>query len=170
MKKIILILFLLLLTSCSLYKYEETTNEYKKMILVDTNFGTTSFSYPKDKDYVIQREKSNNPATIYTTSEKENFVLYINHINTTNDSYETSKKNRTKSSSYKEYKWNNFKGYSFNGSKDNINFIIMLKEDNEYAIGLFGTLKTSNDVDATELFKSDEFQKMMNSITFETKK
>ena len=165
MKKILLIVFLILiLTSCDLFKKEDN-KDYNEIILKDDKFGITTFRYDKEKVFNIEENKKIKPVELNITSEDDDFNLDIYHINTSIEGYETSKKNRKKSNSYKEYTWNNYRGYTYNGSKDNINFIILLKEDEENSIGLFGTLRCSNQ-NTIKYFEDEQFQKILNTISY----
>jgi len=175
MKKKILIVLLIVvtlvgLTGCN--KKEEkgdvkttttTTAAANKIVLNDKGFGKTELSFDKNKDYKLKEETNGKYISIDVESEKENFELQLYHFDTNKNSYETGKKNREKSGDYKEYTWGKFKGYSFDGSKFSIKFNIQLTDDK----ALFGELDSQDKkVDIREVFKSADFQKLLNSISF----
>ena len=80
-------------------------------------------------------------------------------------------KNRSTSTEYKEYKWNKYNGYSYDGDKYSINFNILLKENDNKAKVLFGAMEYEDykTADVSENFKSKSIQDLLNSITFEEK-
>ena len=58
MKKILLIVFLILiLTSCDLFKKEDN-KDYNEIILKDDKFGITTFRYDKEKVFNIEENKT----------------------------------------------------------------------------------------------------------------
>jgi len=176
MKKKCLIFSLLLIslfvfTGCG--KKEESTNTKvdisKKLTLTDEGYGTTTFTYGEDKDYVVKDEHSGKYMTLKVTSEKENFELELYHTSTYAGSYETGKKNRSSSDEFKEYTWNGYKGYTYNGTNTSISFNILLDSSENEEKVLFGSMEyhNSNDMHVLDTFKSDDFQKLLNSIKFE---
>lgn len=175
-KKIILsfaiILTLCLITGCS----KKSENNSKKnvssdeeIIIKDEGFGTTKLSYSKDKDYKVSFDNTGKYTTVKVESEKENFVLEMYHFDSVVVSYEEGKENRKNSNEFKEYKWNGYEGYSYNGDKYSIDFNVLLKTNDNKVKALFGTVSysDSNTANVSEVFKSSEFQKLLKSISFE---
>ena len=95
------------------------------------------------------------------------------HFDTFIGTYEDGQSNRSKDNEYKEYKWNGFSGYSYNGDKYSIDLNILLKsnDSNSKAKALFGTMSNLDDKDAnaSETFKGKDVQDLLSSITFEEK-
>ena len=175
-KKIVLSLMLIvsifMITGCG-SKKEEKKKESKKedtmkeIVLKDEGFGTTTFKYDKNKDYEIKEETGGKYKTLIISSEEENFEVEIYHVDTSDDGYNSTKENRSNSDEFKEYTWNKYKGYSYDGSKTGISFNILLKDGKEAKV-LFGEFdykdyKTAN---IAETFKSVSIQNLLNSITF----
>ena len=70
-----------------------------------------------------------------------------------------------------EYTWNNLKGYTYNGDKFSISFNVLLKDNSNSSKALFGQMSyiDNNTANIEETFRSEGFQKILNSITFEEK-
>lgn len=180
MKKSLKFLLLVLcvgviLTGCGKKKEGETTTKkddnMKEVVISDDGFGVTKLKYSKDKDYEIKTEDGGKYTTIIIKSVKENFKLELYHFDTFIGTYEDGQTNRSKNNEYKEYKWNGFSGYSYNGDKYSIDMNALLKENDNKAKALFGTLSNVNDKDAnaSETFKGKDVQDLLSSITFEEK-
>ena len=165
-------------TGCGKKKEEESSSskkndDMKEIVISDDGFGVTKLKYSKDKDYEVKTEDGGKYTTIVIKSEKENFKLELYHFDTFIGTYEDGQTNRSKDNEYKEYKWNGFSGYSYNGDKYSIDMNILLKSDDSSskAKALFGTMdyvdyKSAN---VSETFKSKDVQDLLNSITFEEK-
>lgn len=175
-KKIALVLMLVFtvfaLTGCNTNKDTKTKTEKKdtdkQIVLKDEGFGTTTFTYSKDKDYVVKEETGGKYKSLIISSEKENFELQIYHFDTTSASFGTGKANRSDSNGFKEYTWNNYKGYTYNGDKDLISFNILLKDNSNSSKALFGQMQplNRNEANIEETFRGDNIQKLFNSISF----
>lgn len=175
-KKIALVLMLVFtvfaLTGCNKNKDTKTKTEKKdtdkQIVLKDEGFGTTTFTYSKDKDYVVKEETGGKYKSLIISSEKENFELQIYHFDTTSASFGTGKANRSDSNGFKEYAWNNYKGYTYNGDKDLISFNILLKDNSNSSKALFGQMQplNRNEANIEETFRGDNIQKLFNSISF----
>lgn len=175
-KKIALVLMLVFtvfaLTGCNKNKVTKTKTAKKdtdkQIVLKDEGFGTTTFTYSKDKDYVVKEETGGKYKSLIISSEKENFELQIYHFDTTSASFGTGKANRSDSNGFKEYTWNNYKGYTYNGDKDLISFNILLKDNSNSSKALFGQMQplNRNEANIEETFRGDNIQKLFNSISF----
>lgn len=172
-KKIVLSLMLIaslfMITGCESKKNEEKKkvkeeNTMKEIVLTDDNYGITTFKYDKEKDYEIKENAGGKYKELIITSEKENFELQIYHTDQSEDSYKIAKENRSNSDEFKEYTWNKYKGYSYNGSKTGISFNILL-EDGKVLFGEFSYVDYKT-ADLTETFKGEAIQNLLNSITF----
>ncbi len=176
-----LLLFLcvgVVLTGCGKKKDGESSSskkndDMKEIVISDDGFGVTTLKYSKDKDYEVKEKDGGKYTTVIIKSKKENFALELYHFDTFIGSYEDIQTNRSKDNEYKEYKWNGFDGYSYNGDKYSINLNILLKasESDNKAKALFGSMEyydysTSN---VSETFKGKAVQDLLNSITFEEK-
>ena len=184
MKKILISLLLAVtivsLTGCGKKnetKGNDTTNKNetinnvvttKNITLEDEDFGITTFTFDGNKDYEIREEYAGKYVDVTISSKNDNFKLQLYHFLTNDISYENNKESRKESSNYKEYKWNNFDGYTYNGSKNSIDFNIFLKNNNGEVKALFGSMEYKDDETANipEFFESDTFQKFINTITF----
>ena len=170
---LLLIVSLFMITGCGSNKKEEKKKETKKedtmkeIVLSDKEFGTTTFKYDKNKDYEVKIEEGGKYKTLVISSKKENFEVEIYHVDSSDDGYKSLKENRSKTDEFKEYTWNKYEGYSYDGSKTGISFNILLKDGKEAKV-LFGEFdyvdyKTA---DIIETFKSDSVQNLLKSITF----
>lgn len=175
-KKIVLSLMLIvslfMITGCGSKKTEkkkETKKDdsIKEIVLKDEGFGTTTFKYDKDKDYEVEIKEGGKYKTLVISSEKENFEVEIYHTDTSDDGYNSLKESRSNTDEFKEYTWNKYNGYSYDGSKTGISFNILLKDGAEAKV-LFGEFdyKDYKTADVSETFKGESVQKLLNSITF----
>ncbi len=170
---LMLVITIFALTGCG-KKTETKTKTVKKntdkqIVLKDEGFGTTTFTYSNDKDYVVKEDASGKYKELTISSESENFELQIYHFDTTSASFGTGKANRSDSNGFMEYTWNKYKGYTYNGDKDLISFNILLKDDSNSSKALFGQMEPLNSTDANieETFRGESVQKLLNSISFE---
>ncbi|MCR4581177.1 MAG: YgdI/YgdR family lipoprotein [Bacilli bacterium] len=169
-KKIFVCLFALMmvftLTACG--SKNQTKDDRKEITIKDEGYGTTTLKYSKDKDYEVKEETGGKYKTIKVTSKKENFDLELYHTDTAIESYRAGKENRKSTKEFKEYTWNNYQGYSYDGSKYMINFNILLKDAEGNSKVLFGSMSYVDykEANVTELFKSEDFQNLLNSISF----
>ena len=175
-KKIVLSLMLIvslfMITGCGSKKESNKEKEKKvedtrkEIVLKDEGYGTTTFKYDKDKDYEIKEETGGKYKELIISSETENFELQIYHTDQIEASYEIGKNNRSNSSEFKEYTWNKYNGYSYNGSKTSISFNILL-EDGKVLFGVFDSIN-ADEADMPETFKGDSIQSLLKSITFKS--
>jgi len=169
---VLLVALIAAITGCNKEKdksKQKTTKETdKKIVLKDDSFGTTTMTYSKDKDYEIKEEHTGKYTQLTITSQKENFELQLYHIDTTSASFGIGKANRSGSIGFMEYTWNGLKGYTYNGDKSSISFNVLLKDDSNSSKALFGQMSSSNtNANIEETFRSEDFQKVLNSIAFE---
>ena len=170
---VLLLGLIITITGCSkdkVVKKIKKEDPDKKIVLKDESFGTTTMTYSKDKDYVIKEDNSGKYTELTITSETEGFELQIYHIDITSAGFGTSKANRSGSTGFMEYTWNSLKGYTYNADKNMISFNILLKDNSNSSKALFGQMSSTNtNTNVEEIFRSEEFQKILNSITFEEK-
>ena len=150
---------------------EETNNNIvstKSVTLEDEDIGITTFKFDSNKDYEIKEEYSGKYVDVTLSSKIENFELQLYHFITNDISYENNKNSRSESNNFKEYKWNDFDGYTYNGSKNSISFNIFLKNNDGEVKALFGEMSSQNieNANISEFFESENFQKFLNTITF----
>ncbi|MBP3840712.1 MAG: hypothetical protein IK997_01150 [Bacilli bacterium] len=171
----LLIVLFVTITGCGKDKNTNKTKtireEDKKIVLKDDSFGTTTMTYAKDKDYEIKEEHTGKYTQLTITSQKENFELQLYHFDTTSANFGTGKANRSNSNGFMEYTWNSLKGYTYNGDKFSISFNVLLKDNSNSSKALFGQMSyiDNNTANIEETFRSEGFQKILNSITFEEK-
>ena len=161
---IFIILVVVTITGCG---KKEDKNK-KDLIIEDSGYGKTVLKYKQDKDYEVKEEVGGKYKEIFVTSNSENFTMQLYHTDSTDVGYNTGKDNRKENVGFKEYTWNGLNGYIYNANKNGVSFNILLKTTDGRAKVLFGNIepndmKTAN---VLELFESDDFQKMMSSITF----
>ena len=166
-KKILFGLFVILavvtLTGCG----KKEDNNLKDITLKDEGYGTTVLKYNKDKDYTIKEETGGKYKELDIRSESDKIRIQLYHTDSYEESYNAGKNNRKESTGFKEYTWNGLNGYIYNADKNSVSFNILLKVNDKKAKVLFGEISTTNtSADALSIFTGDEFQKMMNSITF----
>lgn len=164
-------------TGCGKKKDGDTNTSTKKddsmkeVVISDDGFGVTKLKYSKDKDYEVKTEEGGKYTTVIISSKEENFKLELYHFDTFIGTYEDGQDSRSTSDEYKEYKWNGFNGYSYHGDKYSIDMNILLKENDNKAKALFGTMSYEDykSANVSETFKSKDVQDLLNSITFEEK-
>ncbi len=172
MKKNILILlflsFILLFTGCS--NKEEVVPE-KGIDVFDEKTGY-KVTFKKAGDFeVIDTDTDGKFVKVTLKNEKLNAEMEVYFFEILLTNYNSSKERRHLNTEYKDYKWNNYEAYAYNGNKYGVDYNILLNEDNGNVIGLFGTVtytdyKTAN---VFETFNGEDFQAFMNSIVFEKK-
>lgn len=175
MKKIMYTLAVLVLvvtiTGCGSKKEKKSNNE--TMTIEDKNNGfKTTFTYPKDKKFEIEdaKEEGKYKEVIIKNTDK-NIKMDLYYFEIYDSSFESAKESRSNSDNYKEYTWNGYKGYIYNGNKYSLLFNILLKgeSDGKMGVGLFGSVDylDYNSANVLESFNSSDIQDLLNTIKFE---
>ena len=136
----------------------------------------------KDKGYVTTFKTINNkfkqPNQKYNHVDSDDLGVFItfDYIESSKEAYDYAKTHNFLGVEYKEgtvkdYKWNNYDGYFYNISENEIYFRILLEEDKDNSIVLSGFVgpkvdaKNKNE-DLTKFVDNQDFQKFLNSIEF----
>ena len=175
-KKILLSLLIVVLftiTGCGKNQennIEESNNNFIKII--DN----------KDRGYVTTFKTINNkfvqtnPKYNHVDSEKLGIFITFDYIESSKEAYDYAKTHNFLGREYskgevKEYKWNNYDGYFYGISENEIYFRILLEDDKDKSIVLSGFVgpkvnsKNKNE-DLTKYVDNEDFQKFLNSIEF----
>lgn len=167
MKKIFLSLLILIgvltITACG----KSSTNDLIK--IVDK----------KDRGYVTTFQTKNNnfvqkdPQYNHVDNEKLGIFLTFDYIESSKESYEYYKTHNFLGVQYsanevKDYKWNNYSGYSYGIKENEMSFRILLEDDGENVVVLdvFVGPKEKT-VDFAKIFESNDFQNFLNSVEFQ---
>ncbi len=184
MKKILFAaLALLLITGCGEKKENNNQDtkipdkkeETSELVILDSKTGyTTTFTYPNEKKYSIKKtiDTGKFVNVVFEIPEK-NLSFDVYYFESTTSSYDTLMENRKGSKGFKEYKWNSYSGYTYNGDKYSVDFNIFLSkiEDTNNMVGLFGTVEyiDYSKANVLEDFNSEEVQNLLNTVKFKVK-
>ena len=148
-------------------------DEIKEIVYKDNKSGyTLKFKIPKNSQYVVKdiNQEGGRFAELIMENKEKNVELQMYYFEITDENYKKIKQDRSETAGYKEYKWNNYDGYSYLGDKYSVSFNMYLKEetDNNRAVCLFGSMEYINNDNANslEVFNSEEFQNMMQTMEF----
>ena len=164
MKKYLILLLiplLVLVTAC-------TKNEGKQLKLVDSKFGTTTFTI--DDTYTdVEEEKDGASTEISFENESLDleYEMYYNRIRKA--TYKSSKETRSKQKYYKEYTFGDYKGYAYGEYESGLYMNIILAEDEEDYIILFVSLdRNDNDIEkvVAEIVEEKPTQDFFKSMKF----
>ena len=176
MKKKLLILLLIpalliTLTACDKKgKDTKKENNVKTITLKDEKIGyKTTFSYDKKENYSEVKEESGASKEISFDNEDKDvsFQMYYNKIS--DNSYETSKNNRSEQKYYKEYKFGKYEAYAYSEYDDGLYVIIKLAEEDNMDILLFVSIDridNNKDIIVKDVFEKD-LNKFFNTIKIE---
>ena len=140
----------------------------------------------KDRGYVTTFKTINNkfvqPNPKYNHIDSEDLGVFITleYIESTKEAYDYAKTHNFLGREYsegdiKEYKWNNYDGYFYNISENELYFRILLEDDPNNSIVLSGYVGPKTDSknenkDLTKLVDNKDFQNFLNSIEFKKEK
>lgn len=166
---ILLLIPVLVLTLTACTKKEGNTTNEKKLELVDSNYGTTTFIID---DTYTEIEESKGGASTELEFENETLDLDYDMYYTTmrKASYNTSKETRSKQKYYKEYKFGNYEGYAYGEYTSSMNLNIILSEDGEDYTVLFVSIDRHDSNEkkiVSDIIAEKETQSFLNSIKYE---
>ena len=103
-------------------------------------------------------------------NEKFNILADLTIDTMTKDDYDNLKDYRKNLNGYNEYAWNSLLGYSYDGDSEDISFVILLdNSEEEKHIVLLGRLmpyEEEVETNVSEVFKGEDFQSLLNTVTF----
>ncbi len=167
---LLVIIILFITTGCSnkpfdLFKEEENYN----LITITS----------KDKGYLTTFKSSNNifvqTSPKYNQIHSEDLSVFISfsYIESSKEAYDYTKTHNFLGYEYakgevKDYKWNNYSGYTYNVKENEMYFRILLVDDKEKSIILSAYVgdKHTKNLNLTKDFDSEDFQKFLNTIEF----
>ena len=136
----------------------------------------------KDKGYVTTFKTINNkfiqtnPKYNHVDSEELGIFITFDYIESSKEAYDYAKTHNFLGREYakediKEYKWNNYDGYFYNVSENEMYFRILLEDDKDNSIVLSAFIgpkldSKNKDVDLTKFVDNEDLQKFLNSIEF----
>ena len=165
----LMIIVLFTFTGCG---KKDEKEDLKSIIYKDEKSGyTLTFKAPKDSKFEVKEEQNTGKFNeMIINNEDLNVSLDIYYVEMTDSSYNSGKEARSADEGYKEYKWNKYDGYSYNGDKYSTYFEVYLDNDNSEGmmIGLFGSVEYINydNANVLEAFNSDDLQKFLSSMEF----
>ena len=171
MKKKILLSLLLVLSMLIFTGCGKKVEEKEKITIKDSKLNyVTTFEYDKEDGFeFIGKETGGRFSEITFKNEKENLNFDMYYSESTTETAENVKKNRSENKYYKEYKFGEYNGYVYGNYKDSLNLIITLKEDKKEhdCVELFVSIDTINyDADTVvfDLFKKPVITNFFKSI------
>ncbi len=169
---ILIILSLFIITGCNSKKdnstekkVEEKEEKLIKLTQKDKKYFTT-FKTVDDK--FVQT----NPKYNQVDSEELGVFITFQYIESTKEAYDYAKTHNFLGNKYaegevKEYKWNNYDGYSYGIAENELYFRILLEDNKDNCIVLSAFVGPKNKkVDFSKLLDSEDFKKFLNSIEF----
>ena len=173
-RKIILSLLILVavftITGCG----KESENKVK-----ESNNNLITITDVKGRGYVTTFKTINNkfvqtnPKYNHVDNQELGIFMSFEYIESSKEAYDYAKTHNFLGREYsegevKDYKWNNYDGYSYGISDNEMYFRILLEDDTDKSVVLsvFVGPKNGKDVDFAKIFDSDDFQKFLNSIEF----
>ena len=136
----------------------------------------------KNKGYVTTFKSINNkfvkpnPKFNHVDNEELGIFITLDYIESSKEAYDYAKTHNFLGREYakgevKDYKWNNYDGYFYSISENEMYFRILLEDDKDNSIVLSGFIgpKVSSDnknVDLREFVDNNDLQKFFNSIEF----
>ena len=146
-------------------KVEEKEEKLIKLTAKDKEYFTT-FKTVDDK--FVQT----NPKYNQVDSEELGVFITFQYIESTKEAYDYAKTHNFLGNKYaegevKEYKWNNYDGYSYGIAENELYFRILLEDSKDNCIVLSAFVGPKNKkVDFSKLLDSEDFKKFLNSIEF----
>lgn len=161
---LIIMIGLLFITACSFGSSKE------KIVYQDINLKlTTTFEYNEDDGFKFERDVTGGKfAEIEFSNEKQNLYFDMYYTKSSKVSSEIQKKSRSSDKYYKEYKFGDYKAYTYGTYKDKLNIVIDInKTINGQKIELFiaiSTIKEDKNIIVSDLFKKTVIQDFFKSI------
>ena len=140
----------------------------------------------KDKGYVTTFKTiggkfvQTNPKYNHVDSDKLGVFITLDYIESTKEAYDYAKTHNFLGREYAEgdvieHKWNNFDGYFYNVSENELYFRILLIDDSNNSVVLSGFVgpkvdSKNENKDLTKFVDSEDFEKFLNSIEFKKEK
>ena len=175
-KKILIILVILglfTITGCGKKSDSENQESSDNLIKIVDN---------KDKGYVTTFKTVNdkfiqtNPKYNHVDSTDLGVFITFDYIESSKEAYDYAKTHNFLGGEYakdavKDYKWNNYDGYFYNISENELYFRILLEDDKDNSIVLSGYVgpkvdSENKNEDLTKFVDNKDFQKFLNSIEF----
>lgn len=136
----------------------------------------------KDKGYVTTFKTIDNkfvqpnPKYNHVDSDELGIFITLEYIESSKEAYDYAKTHNFLGNEYaegdvKEFKWNNYDGYCYNISENELYFRILLEDDPNNSVVLSGFVgpkvdsKNKNE-DLTKLVDNEDFQDFLSSIEF----
>lgn len=177
MKKVVFSIISIILIIVVLFTFiccrKNKKNEEKEVIYKDEKSGyTLKFKIPQDSKYLVKDidQEGGRFAELTMENKEKNVEIVMYYFEITDENYKKIQQDRVETAGYKEYKWNQYDGYSYLGDKYSVSFNMYLKgeTDTSRAVCLFGSMEYINNDNANSLetFNSEEFQKIMNTMEF----
>jgi len=167
---VLVIISLFLVTGCD----NTTSSTYDQNAFV-LHYGDTSYAATLKKEdnqnfILYSKDKTTYMYEKLTISNKNLNILFdLRFTDVTKEEYDLLNESRKTAAEYKEYTWNGYKGYSYDGNNYNISYVILVDDANEQRYKIVqGSLSYYNkeNSNVTDAFKSDEFQKFINTIEY----
>ena len=168
-----IILALFMITGCDKESNNKEKESSNNLITIKDN---------KDKGYtttfktISNKFIQTNPKYNHVDSEELGIFISFDYIESSKEAYDYAKTHNFLGVEYaedaiKEYQWNNYNGYFYNISENELYFRVLLEEDTDNSIVLSGFVgpKVDSDnknEDLTKLVDNNDFQKFLNSIEF----
>ena len=166
-------IFLFLLVFVSLFTITGCSNDKEK---VEESFIKIT---SKDKEYyttfksTIDKFVQTNPKYNFVDNEELGIFMSFQYIESSKEAYDYAKTHNFLGYEYskdeiKEYKWNNYSGYTFDVKEKEMNIRILLNDDkdNSVVLSIYIGDKHTKDLNLIKDFDSEEFQKFFNTIEF----
>ena len=170
LRYILIIIMCIFLSGCGDEKKE--TDSRPSIILEDKTAGlTTTWKYEENEKYSYHdSDYQGKYKEIIVRNENLNMRITLYYFETTNEIFTSSKENRRNRPGFKEYNWNGYDGYAYNGDSEKISFQILLNTNEELnrtmaIAGEVNYLEQQN-ANVTETFNEEAFQKFMNTIEY----
>ena len=153
-----------ILTGCG--NKEETNNNMIKIIDKDKNYVTTF-------DSINNKFEQKNPAYSQVDSEDLGIFISMSYKEYPKSYYDYYKTHNFLGVEFsegdtKDYKWNEYSGYTYSISETEGYFKILLEDNEENSIILDGYVggQIGKNTDVTKIFDNEDFQKFLNTIEF----
>lgn len=166
---ILVVVCLFAITGCGKESEKKSEKSNNNLIKITDN---------KDRGYVTTFKTINNkfvqtnPKYNHVDCEKLGIFMSFEYVESSKEAYDYAKTHNFLGREYaegevKDYKWNNYSGYSYGISENEMYFRILLEDDKDKSVVLSAYVGPSGkDVDFAKVFDSDDFQKFLNSIEY----
>ena len=172
MKKVLVSLFaivvLFTVTGCVKGKVTNSNESNSNLIVIKD---------AKERGYVSTFKSINNfvqtnPKYNHVDNEKLGIFISFSYIESTKEVYDYYKTHNYLGREYsegevKEYKWNNYSGYSYGISDNEMYFRVLLEDDKDKSVVLDAFVGPKDkSVDFKKVFDSNDFQNFLNTIEY----